>query len=326
MTGVFDRLQQRAHVVKTIRRFFDERGYTEVQTPRLVSSPGQEPYLDPLWTTIHNIYGSSRDMGLITSPEYSLKKLLGEGMDKVYDLGPCFRDHEPWDKTHDVEFLLLEWYRKNIVLQELMDETEELIRFVLQAEYTKETFRRMTVKEAWKRYLNEDLDALIDSLDAMRDCALRHHQTIGEQDSWDDLFYKIFLTYIEPHLGWNADHTVYQPTFLYQYPASQAALAKRDTQDPCYALRVELYIGDLELCNGFEELADPVEQRKRFIEEQGMRKTMEKRIAPIDERLLEKLPQMGQCCGNALGIDRIVMLKQEQKVLSNIMPIPLIER
>lgn len=321
-----DLITLRSQTVKKVREFFDGREYLEVQTPRLLGLPGQEPYLDPLWTTVHRPDGWTGEMALITSPEYTLKKMLGAGFDKVYDLGPCFRDNEPWDGSHDIEFLMLEWYRKNATLTDLMDETEALVRFVIQDEYVTKPFRRLTVEEALRDYAKIELSELLGNDEAMKAKAKELGQTVHDTDTWDDLFHKIFLSHVEHRLGWNEEKTEYQPTFLYRYPASQAALAKRDPSDERYALRVELYIGDLELCNGFEELSDPIEQRARFEEEIALRKTLGKKTWSIDEDLLQALPALGTCSGNAFGIDRLVMLQAQTSSIGDVMPLPIQKR
>jgi lysyl-tRNA synthetase class 2 len=132
-------IRVRSNVVKAMRRFFDERGFLEVQTPRLVGLPGQEPYLEPIWTLIREQRAENKEhrAALITSPEYAMKRLLAAGFDKVYDLGSCFRNGEPWDGTHDPEFLMCEWYEKGIGLKEMMDRTEEMVRYVISSEAEK---------------------------------------------------------------------------------------------------------------------------------------------------------------------------------------------
>jgi lysyl-tRNA synthetase class 2 len=150
-------IRERSKTVKQIRQFFDERGYTEMQTPRLVGLPGQEPHLEPLWSEIKEADGTAHRGALITSPEYAMKRLLAAGFDKIYDLGPCFRNGEPWDGSHDTEFLMLEWYRKGISIHELMDETEEMTRSIL-PDLPK--FRRITVEQAMKEYAGVELGAL----------------------------------------------------------------------------------------------------------------------------------------------------------------------
>lgn len=309
-------IKVRSEVVKQVRAFFDERGYLEVQTPRLVGLPGQEPYLEPMWTEVKEADGTAHRAALITSPEYAMKRLLAAGCDKIYDLGPCFRNSEPWDGTHDTEFLMAEWYRKGISIQELMDETEEMTRSILQ-ELPK--FRRLTVEEAMKEYAGVELESVLGDREGMAALCREHHQTVNETDTWDDLFFKIFLSEVEPKLG-------DVPTFLWRYPASMAALAQKDPADPRYALRVELYVGGLELANGFVELSDAKEQRARFEEEQALRTSLGKDVWPIDERFIQALPMMGQAAGIAFGVDRLVMLKAGVKSISDIMPIAVGER
>ncbi len=349
-------IKLRSQVVRAIRAFFDAQDFLEVHTPRLVGLPGQEPYLDPMWTTIHRsshplplAKGEQEGVfraALITSPEYALKKLLGAGLNKIYDLGPCFRDGEPWDGSHDPEFLLLEWYRRDAGLEALMTDAEAMIRFVvdrLQSEIIPPelgitSFRRLTVRDAMQQYANVDLDSVLDNREALAQVVRAHGHSVNDTDSWDDLFFKIFLSEVEPQLGWSSDSPpagggvrgggsrYWQPTFLYNYPISMAALARKDVNDPRYALRTELYIGDLELANGFAELCDPKEQRARFEEEQALRKSLGKDTWPIDERFIQSLPGMGEAAGMAFGVDRLVMLLAGTDSISDIMPIPVRER
>lgn len=311
----------RSQVVKLVRRYFDEQGFLELQTPRLVGLPGQEPYLEPMWSEVQEASGTRHRGALITSPEYAMKRMLAAGFDKIYDLGPCFRNGEPWDGTHDQEFLMIEWYEKGIGLSELMDRTEAMVKWVAH-EFGKPipaAFRRLTVREAMRQYANLDLDALLGDREIMAAACRAHHQTVSETDTWDDLFFKIFLSEVEPKLG-------EVPTFLTHYPASMAALAQKDPADPRYALRVELYIGALELANGFVELADADEQRKRFQEEQDLRRSLGKDVWPIDERFMQALPSMGQASGIAFGVDRLAMLMAGTDSISDLMPIPIRER
>lgn len=343
-----DLIIARSRIVQLVRRYFDEQGFLEVHTPRLVGLPGQEPYLEPLWTKVHEQTGREHAAALITSPEYSMKRLLAAGFDKIYDLGPCFRDGEPWDGTHDPEFLMIEWYEKGIGLEQLMDRTEEMVKRVAAAVIPtnvtavatasdeaegslrwdpsvslgliQRPFRRLTVTQAMKQYTNLDLDPLIGDRKALAKVAGEHGQTANETDTWDDLFFKIFLSEVEPELGRST------PTFLTHYPVSMAALARKDPKDPRYALRVELYAGDLELANGFEELSDPLEQRQRFEAEQALRRSLGKQVWPIDERFMEALPKIGQASGIAFGVDRLAMLLTGCKSISDLMPIPVKDR
>ncbi len=299
-----------------------------MHTPRLVGFPGQEAYLESVCAQVHEQNGRAHEAGLITSPEYSMKKLLGAGMDKIYDLGPCFRDGEPWDGTHDLEFLLLEWYRRDAGLEELMNDTEAMIRYVAGQDdrFGTEPFRRLSVSESLKIYANVELEPLLEDREALSKVVREHGQTVQPDDSWDDLFFKLFLSEVEPKLGWSDNKKRHRPTFLYNYPACMAALARRDPKDPRFALRTELYIGDLELANGFAELCDPVEQRVRFIEEQKLRKKLGKKVWPLDEHFLMSLPGMGNAAGIAFGVDRLVMLLTGITSISELMPVPIRER
>lgn len=332
-------LKQRSAIIKLIRRFFDERGYFEMHTPRLVGLPGQEPHLEPFWTNV--VVGADgvrpgalHPAALITSPEYAMKRLLAAGFECIYDLGPCFRNNEPWDGSHDPEFLMIEWYRRNATLASLMDETEEAVRWVAErfrvgadavrpeqemSVLPSTPFRRMTCADAWRQYANIDLASLIGDREAMAAVARSRHQTVVDTDTWDDVYFKIFLSDIEPTLG-------KEPTFLYRYPFSQAALAKRCADDPRFADRVELYIGGLELANGFVELADAVEQRKRFEEEVTQRASLGKKTWPLDERFLSELPRMGEAVGIALGVDRLVMALTGATSINDVIPFSARER
>jgi lysyl-tRNA synthetase class 2 len=318
-------LRARAEIIKLIRAWFGERGFTEMHTPRLVALPGQEPYLEPFWTSVIEANGTSHPAALITSPEYAMKRLLAAGMDRIYDLGPCFRNTEPWDGTHDPEFLLLEWYRRDAELSDLMDDTEDLVmsvarEFRVEPAALTRSWRRLTVADAFKEYLNVDLDSLLEHREKMAELATSLGQTVTEHDTWDDLFFKVFLTHIEPKLG------IEQPTFLYRYPASMAALARRSKDDARYADRVELYIGGLELANGFAELADPVEQRARFEEERVLREKLGKASWGIDEAFLSDLPKMGNAAGIAFGVDRLVMLLTGSTSINDVIPFSARER
>jgi elongation factor P--(R)-beta-lysine ligase len=321
-------LKRRSQIIKQIRRFFDERGYTEMHTPRLTGLPGQEPYLEPFWTEVVEENGARHPAALITSPEYAMKRLLASGLDRIYDLGPCFRNNEPWDGTHDPEFLMIEWYRKGTDLASLMDETEEMVKEVASEVEsgimnhesrilnTDLKFRRLTCVETWKLYAGIELEPLIGNLEAMRSVASDQGQTVSASDTWDDLYFKVFLTKVEPKIG-------EIPTFLYRYPVSMAALARRCGDDARFAERVELYIGGMELANGFAELTDAVEQRQRFEEDRSLRQSLGKKSWPLDEAFLSAIPKMGDAVGIAFGVDRFVMLLTGAKSINDVVPFPV---
>lgn len=319
------KLRARAEIIRLMRAWFFNQGFVEMHTPRLVGIPGQEPYLEPFWTEVIEASGARHEAALITSPEYAMKRLLAEGMERIYDLGPCYRNNEPWDGTHDPEFLMVEWYRRDSDVHELMDDTENMVmsvarEFRVEPEAMMRAWRRMTVEDAFREHLDVELSPLLDDRAKLGELATSLGQTVTEGDTWDDIFFKIFLTYIEPKLG------VEQPTFLYKYPASMAALARRSKDDPRYADRVELYVGGLELANGFAELSDPKEQRERFMEERKLRASLGKKTWPLDERFLAALPAMGNAAGIAFGIDRLVMLMTNSKSINDVVPFPARER
>lgn len=329
-------IRLRSQVVKAVRTFFDGEGFLEVQTPRLVGLPGQEPYLEPFWTEVIEANGAKHAAALITSPEYAMKRLLAAGMDKIYDLGPCFRNHEPWDGSHDPEFLMIEWYRREAGLEALLHDTEAMIRSVAQAVGKEREqrwqsalatpFRVLTVREAVLRYADVDINPLLEDREGMAQVVAAHGQSVHEADTWDDLFFKLFLSEVEPKLGWTDDRSGWQPTFLTHYPASMAALARKAKDDPRYALRTELYIGDLELANGFAELSDEAEQRKRFEEERQLRASLGKPTWGLDERFLTALPGMGDAAGIAFGVERLVMLLAGAGSITEILPYSARER
>jgi len=390
-------VKARSRIVQLVRRWFDDQGFLEMLTPRLVGLPGQEPYLEPFWTTVNNPLDKARPersrrrgqggfpAALVTSPEYAMKRLLAAGLDKIYDLGPCFRNNEPWDGSHDPEFLMLEWYRRDSNVEQLMDDAENMIRWVagrikneefrmknagdgipnseisLNLPLTREIsysesplvkgdlgdFRRLTVEQAWREYAGVELAPLLDDREALAKVAVeKFHQTVTPDDTWDDIYFRIFLSVIEPKLGWPSTDSedrkssvssnetspltrrlrAPDPVFLYRYPASQASLACKCADDPRWAERVELYIGPYELANGFAELRDPVEQRARFDEERGLRSRLGKKTWPSDEKFLADLPRMGNAAGIAFGVERLAMLLTGAESINDILPFPARER
>ena len=363
----------RSRIVQLIRQWFDGQGFTEMITPRMVGVPGQEPYLEPFWSEVMEPSSHvPRPASLVTSPEYAMKRLLAAGLDKIYDLGPCFRNHEPWDGMHDPEFLMLEWYRRDAGLEELMKDTEAMIKWVTEkfidearspkpgvrhdelrasgSGLRSAPFRRLTVEDAWRQYAGVELAPLLGDREALAKVAVeKFNQTVTPDDDWDDIYFKVFLSAIEPHLGWeepdfesrisNFERGVgerqdskfeirysFCPTFLYRYPASQASLSRKCSDDPRWAERVELYVGDYELANGFAELCDADEQRKRFDEERALRAKLGKKTWPSDERFLADLPKMGNAAGIAFGVERLVMLLTGSESINDILPFPARER
>ncbi|MFH1429996.1 MAG: EF-P lysine aminoacylase EpmA [Candidatus Uhrbacteria bacterium] len=346
-----DVLKRRHEIIRGVREFFWARGFLEVETPVLLAHPSQEPELEPLRTTVHDVRGKAHEGFLRMSPEFSLKKLLGslQGattspdetvVSGVFEIGPVFRDVEPWGGHHNPEFTMLEWYRLGATYIDLMDDCEALVRFLCHSKqsamrnltrnndktgvasqsshYLKMIeggWRRLSMKDAWQQYANLDLDMLL-TRDTMAEVCEKRGLSVLDSDSFDDLFFKIFLTDIEPKLGKE------QPTFVYDWPSQMAALARKKPDDLRYAERVELYILGLELANGFSELTDAAEQRVRFLEDQELRKRLGRQIYPIDEAFLAALDSMPECAGMALGIDRLVMLLVDEEHIDAVRWLP----
>jgi lysyl-tRNA synthetase class 2 len=313
-------LRQRARGMAVLRRFFDERGFLEVETPLMVPSPGLELHLDAF--RVEGGGGSGREAHsrapaqyLITSPEYQLKRLLAGGLERVYSVAKCFRRGEAGPQ-HNPEFTMVEWYRSPGTWQEIANDVAELcvavaeaiaggprLRYQDQALDLSLPWPSLTVAEAMDRYarVRVDGDELAGVL-AERGRAAGHRVPPGAT-AWDDVFFHIFLDAVEPHLGRG------RPTILHDWPAPLSALARRKPSDPRVVERFEAYAGGLELCNGFGELTDPAEQRQRFESDLKERARRGLPAYPIDETFLAALAEgLPDCAGVALGIDRLMML------------------
>jgi elongation factor P--(R)-beta-lysine ligase len=292
-------LRARKAMNGAIRRYFDDLGFLEVETPIAVTSPGLEPHLFAFETVAVGPDRSREVLYLHTSPEYAMKKMLGRGFGHIYQLARVFRNGER-SRTHAREFTMLEWYRCPGRIGEIMDDVEELIggvASVLKGSWRPRRFERVSVSEAFARV------GLADPLEFADPSSLRTAIGFGrEGDSWDDVFFRAFLERVEPSF---AADTI---TILYGYPAHMAALARIDPADPRRAERFEVYAGAIELGNAFGELTDPVEQRARFEADLHVREANGAPLYPIDEELLAALPAIGSAAGIALGVDRLLML------------------
>lgn len=290
------RLELRKALNDATRAFFDARGFLEVETPIVVESPGLEPHLFAFETELVEPDGRRAQRYLHTSPEYAMKKLLGERVGPIYQLARVFRNGER-SAQHVPEFTMLEWYRQPGELDELMDDVEQLVDALARA---------LDVPNRWNAR-RTDLTAafaragLPDPLSFDGPVALARALDVraADDDTWDDVFFRAFLERVEPTFG--ADELV----IAYGWPASMAALAELDPADPRRALRFEAFLGGVELANAFQELTDPHEQRRRFEDERAQRRALGRPVPPIDESLLAALPKMGRCAGIALGLDRL---------------------
>lgn len=305
-------MRVRAQTEQTIRDFFLQRGFLETRTPLLVPCPGMEPHIRPIST--------SRGSYLPTSPEFAMKRLLVGGLERIFQICPAFRE-EPHSPHHSPEFTMLEWYRANAGYIDVMRDTEELAEAAARAICGQSVIefqgRRIDVSTPWPKlkvrdlFLEKGVDlARAQTPEAMRAECVRLGVDPGaaEGKSWDDYSFLIWLNCIEPELP------AHRAVFVTHYPPSQASLAviEKDPDGTPWARRFEAYVGGLELCNGFEELTDPVEQRRRFEEDMDLReRTYGKSFprTPIDEGFIAALEEgMPPSGGNALGVDRLVML------------------
>jgi lysyl-tRNA synthetase class 2 len=292
-------LEARGRILRAVRAWFEAEGFLEVETPSRVQSPGQEVHLDAI--------AAGDGHWLITSPEYHLKRLVAGGLSRVVEIGRCWRDHES-GPHHATEFTMVEWYRAGAPLETLAADCEALVGVAIRAAGREPSalglaapFARTTVRELFRRHAGLDLRG-DEAAAELRDQARAAGVALGSAVAWDDIFYQVFLDRIEPALA--ADG----PTFVFDWPAPLAALARPKPEDPRLCERFELYAGGLELANAFGELTDPVEQRRRFEAEARVRAARGKQIYPIDEALLAALHRMPPTAGIALGFDRLVML------------------
>lgn len=311
---------RRSFLMRKIREFFDGRDFLEVETPIMTSTVDPEPNLTPFETTLKEPFGeSSRSMYLVTSPEFQMKKLIGAGFPSIYTLTKVFRNGEVGGGRHNPEFTMLEWYRKDADYMDVMAETEELIKF-LAGEIEKKglgldparggvwgatplaSFDRKSLNELFIEKCGIDLLQNRDFETFKKTAEEKGHST-GGCTTWDDILYKIFLNDIEPTLGFE------KPVFVYDYPASQGALARKKESEPFWVERFELYIKGQELCNAFSELLDVSEQRVRFTDALKTREKMGKTVFGIDEEFLKSLESIRHpLAGNALGVDRLMMV------------------
>ncbi len=276
-------LEFRDRMTQAVRSFFGTNGYLHVETPCLIPAPAPETHIEAI---------RAGDLYLQTSPELCMKRLLSAGFSRIFQISKCFRDKER-GALHLPEFTMLEWYRTGIGYRALMDECEDLFLFVCESLNLPGPLRyggrRIDVKKPWARLSVED--------------AFHTLASIPLQEALEkDVFDEVMVEEIEPHLGWD------KPTFLFDYPASLAALAKLRKDNEAVSERFEIYIGGLELANGFSELNDADEQRKRFEDEQKRRAAFGKHVYPLPESFLNDLPFMPDAAGIALGMDRLAMI------------------
>jgi lysyl-tRNA synthetase class 2 len=301
--GVGRNLQARARAIAAVRDVFLREHFLEVETPLRVPAPGVDLHLDAI---------PARGGYLITSPELHMKRLLAAGFPRVFQLARASRLDE-LGRLHEPEFSMLEWYRAFAELPQMLADTEELVRSVAervsgraqlygaagQVYDLERPFQRITVREAFRQHAG-----IADAVDLAHTDEAR--------------YFELLVSLVEPGLAREP-----APLFLWKYPANQASLARLSAEDPSVAERFELYVGGVELCNGFDELTDPSEQRRRF-ELDAARRASEGRVTyAIDERFLAGLSAgMPRAVGNALGFDRLLMLATGAPELADVIAFP----
>ncbi|MBW4023714.1 MAG: EF-P lysine aminoacylase GenX [Proteobacteria bacterium] len=300
-------LRRRNLLLAATRAFFAARGYTEVETPYAVTAPGEEVHLAAFATERIGPDGARTPLWLHTSPEFAMKRLLVAGAGPIFQIARVWRNGEG-SARHAAEFTMLEWYRPGASMDELIAETAAFLRAVLPPVVTSQgvttalhTVERLTLAEAFARHMCADLLATAGDAAALAAAA---GARLRAGETWEDLFFRLLLAHVEPHLGQA------HPTFLTHWPAAQAALARRDPADPRVAERFELFVCGMELANAFVELTDAAEQRARFLEDRARRQALYGAAGwPLDEDFLAAMSHgMPPAAGIALGFDRLAMI------------------
>jgi len=304
-------LKQRARLLQRTRAFFDARDVLEVETPVLASAGSTEPHIDSLQTRFRGEF-----YYLNTSPEYSMKRLLADVGEPIYQVCKVFRDDE-LGPHHNPEFSMLEWYRPGFDMHQLMDEISDLLKHVFTQMPV--VIDRLSYRQAFEKSAKIDPHQV--SAEECRHCATRHNieQPVGldeDRDEWLDwLLSQLVIPAFESG----------RFTFVYDYPASQCSLARlhEDAQGVQVASRFELFYGEVELANGFHELLSSDEQRQRFEEENHRRIAAGKSAVKIDGYLLDALNHgLPDCSGVALGLDRLLMILCEKQTIDEVLAFP----
>jgi len=326
----------RGRIAAALRQWFVSRDFVEVETAALQFSPGNEAHLHAFATMLRGTGGGERPLYLRTSPEFACKKLLAAGERRIFDFARVFRNRER-GPLHHPEFTMLEWYRAEEPYTTLMDDCAAMAGIAAQAAGTRRfAYRglsldpfaapeRLTVAAAFSQFAGIDLLATLPDgqpdRDALAAAAVAAAIRVADDDGWGDVFSRILVERIEPQLGRD------RLTFLYEYPTVQSALARPSAGDRRVAERFELYACGVELANGFGELIDPVEQRRRLEAEMTEKERVYGERYPIDEDFVAAVGRMPQASGVALGFDRLVMLAAGATRIDQVLwsPVPDVE-
>ena len=302
-------LQTRHQIIRGIRKWFDQQNFIETETPLLVSAPSPEAQLFPVKT----------EKGyLITSPEYQMKRLLVGGFDKIFQITRCFRDAEN-SPQHNPEFTMLEWYRTYQPLEKLMTDIEQFVLHLsdsvksnlLSKKIPLPPWPRKSVSALFKKHIGIKLDGSETSYELRKKAELSGHEKLfhdlpdssklTDSLAYEQTFFRLW-NYIQNRFSQST------PVFVFDWPLPLASLARKNPMRKEFAERVELYVNCMELANGFAELTDPIEQRRRFEQDLKNRKSEGRETVPLDNKFLKSIEHgLPECSGMALGIDRLIM-------------------
>lgn len=320
-------LAARGRIRDAARDWFRAQGFTEVECAALQVSPGNEAHLHAFTTERIDDHGSGSRAYLHTSPEFASKKLLAAGETKIFDYARVYRNREH-GPLHSPEFTMLEWYRAHEPYDAVMNDCVDLCRLAVREAgrqvlewrgvkcYPNAEPERLTLIDAFAVHAQIDLEATLNKRDVLAHAAETIGMRVGADDSWSDLFSRILVQHIEPKLGQG------KLTILCEYPSEEAALARPLERDPRFAERFELYACGVELANGFGELTNPQEQRRRFEAEMAVKQATYNERYPLDEDFLAALEHMPDACGVALGFDRLVMLSSGARRIEDVLWTP----
>lgn len=335
-----ERFLIREKVIDSIRAYFKNNAFHEVETPLMLSVPGTEPYFNLFETKLQLVDGLEKPAYLATSPEYAMKKLLAADFGNIFQICKTFRNKESLGGTHNPEFTILEFYRVNVGYFEVMNDFSKMLGFICQSLkideknfiYQGRTFNlsapypKFSVAELFKKYLNLNEDELFDLSAICRKALelgydLSGLRPLSKDLAWEEVYNQLFLNEIEPKLM-----QFNQPVIVYDYPALQTALARKTKKDLRFAERFEVYLAGMEIGNAFGELTDAILQKKGLEADLNLRREMGKKEQKIDQDFLDALESgLPECSGMAVGIDRLVMLFANIENIDEILLFPASE-
>lgn len=320
------RLQQKRQLINLIRKYFEELDFFEIETPLLVPSPGMEVHLHGFNTKYIDQHGETHELYLPTSPEFAIKKALGSGFERVFEIARVFRNHGEMGAQHHPEFNMLEWYRPGDY-KDIMDDVEGLLDYLATnfgeiVEHSdfmwKNGISRITIDDCFRDYADMNLKQGLQDLGYWRNAAAEKLQEqVPDAETFDDVFFRVWIKLIEPKLGQS------QPQIVYDYPPSMAALAKLKEPEGLWAERFELYIQGVEIGNAFSELTDSKEQARRFDEANREREALGYPAHPIDKGFIESVGKMKPSGGIAIGVERLLMVLTGETDISTFFINPL---